>query len=286
MCRTWSPRASVAWFVFSAAVFAWAGGANAGPLTLIVDRATRDAFLENANTEPQVIGGYQIDSKAGATTPEEGLLAPAGWRSINDYFVGNATEALAAFGSGVGSFAEIFSGPDGLFEGSLSGSVTFAPGFRFSIGKPVREFRDNDLVFQVLLDNGSVVNSDIRIIDSSKPWHNLNLAQDVDGNGRVTISDVLTLVDRINEVGSGVLPTPSAGDSPPPYYDVDNDSRLNGSDVLNVIDAIEAAPAPTLQAAANMQQARFAAVIPEPSGFGLCMVAAVLLLGAHQRRCN
>jgi len=73
-------------------------------------------------------------------------------------------------------------------------------------------------------------------------WHNLDLASDVDGNGRVEPLDVLTTINYINgHSGQTVLPPPPAGEHP--YYDVNDDGVCTAIDVLTVINWINSHPA-------------------------------------------
>ncbi|HEY2413639.1 MAG TPA: dockerin type I domain-containing protein [Pirellulaceae bacterium] len=77
---------------------------------------------------------------------------------------------------------------------------------------------------------------------SGSPWQNPMSCNDLDNDGTVSASDVLTAINAINAGGSGNLsgkataPTLSGGSSD--YVDANGDGDLSASDVLSVINAI------------------------------------------------
>ena len=71
-------------------------------------------------------------------------------------------------------------------------------------------------------------------------WQNPLRIRDVDGDGSVTVLDVLTGINRLN-AHSGALP-PRSAQSAEPFYDVDGDSTLSPLDVLLVINALNNGP--------------------------------------------
>jgi Ca2+-binding EF-hand superfamily protein len=79
---------------------------------------------------------------------------------------------------------------------------------------------------------------------SGSPWQNPMSCNDLDDDGTVTASDVLTAINAINAGGSGNLagkmtaPTLSGGSTN--YVDADGDGELTASDPLSVINAINA----------------------------------------------
>jgi glucose/arabinose dehydrogenase len=79
-------------------------------------------------------------------------------------------------------------------------------------------------------------------IDPEHPWHNAANANDVDASGAVFADDALSVINRINADGSGPLPEPGPGFSPPPFLDVTGDNYLAPDDALTVINFINANP--------------------------------------------
>jgi hypothetical protein len=66
-------------------------------------------------------------------------------------------------------------------------------------------------------------------------WHNRELAQDVDANGRVNSTDVLAVINTLLLDGARA---PAANELFAYHYDVTNDGRINTSDILAVINHI------------------------------------------------
>ena len=66
-------------------------------------------------------------------------------------------------------------------------------------------------------------------------WQAPHNELDISGDGVVSPLDALVGINRLNSVGSGVLPTPA---SPPPYYDANGDGEHSAIDVLLVINAL------------------------------------------------
>jgi hypothetical protein len=80
-------------------------------------------------------------------------------------------------------------------------------------------------------------------ISKAHPAHNEVQAFDVDSDGVVSASDVLTIINYINAHGTGAV-DPATGNTAP-YYDVDADGEIVASDVLAVINHINANPRAT-----------------------------------------
>ena len=66
-------------------------------------------------------------------------------------------------------------------------------------------------------------------------WQSPSRPLDVNDDGDVSPLDALVGINRINEVGSGALPTPA---TPPPYYDTNGDGEHSPLDILVVINAL------------------------------------------------
>jgi hypothetical protein len=69
-------------------------------------------------------------------------------------------------------------------------------------------------------------------------WQNPVNPFDVDGDGRLTSTDVIQLINRINSAGIGELPAPTGELGPPPFFDVNGDGQLSPIDVLQVINQV------------------------------------------------
>lgn len=70
-------------------------------------------------------------------------------------------------------------------------------------------------------------------------WTNPVLALDVDGNGRVTPLDALTIINYLNANPSAAT-LPLMPELPPPYYDANRDNACTPADVLAVINYLNA----------------------------------------------
>ncbi len=76
---------------------------------------------------------------------------------------------------------------------------------------------------------------------SQTPWKNPVLAPDINNDGIVTPSDVLTLVNQINSGFAGQLPLIPTDDTPlPAFWDPSGDNILSSVDVLTVITFLNA----------------------------------------------
>ena len=73
------------------------------------------------------------------------------------------------------------------------------------------------------------------------PWHNDEYRFDVNGDQTVTTSDVLAIVNRILNSGTGDLPVPPL-EPVTLYYDTTGDNRLTTSDLLAVVNGVLSAP--------------------------------------------
>ncbi|MAZ95574.1 MAG: peroxidase, partial [Planctomycetaceae bacterium] len=71
---------------------------------------------------------------------------------------------------------------------------------------------------------------------SANPWHNPQLAADVNGDGSVAAIDALQAINELNSGGARPLVF-AEGETPvlaPRFLDVNNDSNLTASDALQV----------------------------------------------------
>lgn len=75
---------------------------------------------------------------------------------------------------------------------------------------------------------------------SQKPWQNAMRPLDVDNSGTVQPLDALIIINRINAIGTQLLPPPVTNQSPPPYYDTNGDGSLAPLDGLRIINFLNA----------------------------------------------
>lgn len=78
--------------------------------------------------------------------------------------------------------------------------------------------------------------STLQVTDSNSRWHNAINPYDVDADNTISPLDVLVIINYLNLVGSGPVPT----GSPPPFLDVDSDNFISPLDVLVVINFLNA----------------------------------------------
>jgi VCBS repeat-containing protein len=72
----------------------------------------------------------------------------------------------------------------------------------------------------------------ITVRPAPSPWQNQSNALDVNASGFVEPIDALLVINRINRVGSGPVPSPA---TPPPFYDVDGNRFIAPADAILVI---------------------------------------------------
>jgi hypothetical protein len=89
----------------------------------------------------------------------------------------------------------------------------------------------------------TIVTFPVNVIPPVSPWHNTTQPLDVNGDGRVTPSDVIDVINHINEEGAGPLPpkAPSGGDATgeaPFFPDVNGDGRVTPIDILIIINEL------------------------------------------------
>ena len=78
----------------------------------------------------------------------------------------------------------------------------------------------------------------VKVNFNQNPWKNRSNALDVSGNGTVTPSDALQIIDRLNSTGGFAIPVNST--SRPSFLDVNGDNRVSGSDALAIINHLNA----------------------------------------------
>ena len=76
---------------------------------------------------------------------------------------------------------------------------------------------------------------------AASPWKNLVAPLDVNDDWYISPLDALLIINELNMNGSGKLPLPGGGQTPPPYLDVSGDGSLSPIDVLWIIDYLNGA---------------------------------------------
>jgi hypothetical protein len=149
-----------------------------------------------------------------------------------------------ADGTIVTSSVAIAQQPDnGSVSISQSGVITYTPALAFS---------GTDTFQYTVQDNVGGVSAPATVtvtVRPFRPWQNpadqvANGASgflDVSGDGFVSAIDVLLIINRINRFGSGPLPVPTPGNSPPPYFDTNGDGQSTPIDALLVINFLNSA---------------------------------------------
>lgn len=139
--------------------------------------------------------------------------------SLSVQFVGQPVGGAVAMGNGVITFEPT---PD--FQGEASFQYIVTDGFLMDI---------------------ATVRLNIRPLFR---WHNASIPEDVNGNGSVTGSDALAIINVINAIGTTPLESLfAAGLEPKEYLDVQADNILKPSDALAVINYINAGFQPLSQ---------------------------------------
>lgn len=126
---------------------------------------------------------------------------------------------------------------NGTLSVSPAGVVTYSPSLAFSGTDTFRYTVKDDI-------GGVSAPATVTItVTPFRPWQNpadhvangASGALDVSADGFVSAIDVLLIINRINTVGTGPLPSPTPGNSPPPYYDVNGDGQITPIDALLLI---------------------------------------------------
>ena len=145
-----------------------------------------------------------------------------------------------------------------------SANVTFPNTVSIAAGQASAEFeirsKDNSVInadrnvrFEAALEGFASSSADLKIVDdeSLKPWHNPANRLDVNGDGVVSPTDALLIINHLNKVGTGRLSLPWTGR----FVDVNGDDSVSPVDALQVINFLNTkASAEGEEAAAADQQ--------------------------------
>lgn len=77
-------------------------------------------------------------------------------------------------------------------------------------------------------------------METQKPWMNASNPLDVNADGFVQPLDVLLVVNKINQDGSGLLPAPTGTELPGTLFDSSGDNSVSPLDVLQIVNFINA----------------------------------------------
>ncbi|MFL2869380.1 MAG: Ig-like domain-containing protein [Pirellulaceae bacterium] len=97
------------------------------------------------------------------------------------------------------------------------------------------QFQDDDG------DWSNVATVSIDVIDDPYPWQNKANPLDVNWDGEVSPIDALLIITYMNDhPGNPTLPTPTPGNSPPPFLDPNGDNSVDPIDALMIINYLNA----------------------------------------------
>ncbi|MCU0979555.1 MAG: dockerin type I domain-containing protein [Pirellulaceae bacterium] len=174
-------------------------------IAIVSETGTTDSFSIVLTAQPEsnvTLAVNSSDTGEATASPATLVFTPGGW---------NLPQTVTITGA-----------DDSLRDGDQASLVTVA----------VEAGQSDDHFGDVLAQTVSVTTT-----DDDQGWQNPDNPFDVSGNGSVDATDVLLLVNHVNQT-SGSPTLPSSPLSPPPYYDVNNDGRCTAFDVLLVINFI------------------------------------------------
>jgi len=127
----------------------------------------------------------------------------------------------------------------------------------------------------------------LSIMNAPAPWQNQVEQFDVNNDGTAAASDVLVLINELNDRGARPLPhfppTGSPNQKAPPFFDVNGDETLSALDVLTLVNHLNDPQQSTSLALAPLN---FVAgtPVPEPATWVLAVGGAIGMLAAKYRR--
>jgi hypothetical protein len=128
-------------------------------------------------------------------------------------------------------------------SGPSNGSVVVDPVTGVTTYTPLGSFSGTDVFTYTVKNNDGATSNAATVTVTVAPirhWQNpgtafLNNELDVNADGAITPLDVLVVVNQLNTGVDSLLPIPTAGFSPPPFYDVNGDGNLTSIDALVII---------------------------------------------------
>ncbi len=233
----------------------------------LIDRDTRALTFSNIGTGPGVILGYSFTSALGA-------LDPTGWTSIAVTYDADAPPSGGGTVDPDDNWTE-FTNPSSrndLSEAELAGGngASIAASQSIELGNVWIQNATEDVVLEVLMDNGSTVNVVPTYTGNGGSSFDLG---DLNRIGGVTIADWIILRDNFRSDMSGLSPAESyqLGDLD---YDGDNDAVDFGL-FQTAYNAVNGAGA--------LEQA--IASVPEPSTWMLLGLGFLIFLGHSRTKC-
>ncbi len=123
-------------------------------------------------------------------------------------------------------------------SGTIKGTAPVESIFTISLDPADASPTHDTLLFNHSEPVGASYESETIVIKQSA-WQNALHRMDVNADGFITPIDALIVINRLNVQGSGPLdPTPSAPNTPQPFYDVNGDGDLTPIDALIVINRL------------------------------------------------
>lgn len=131
----------------------------------------------------------------------------------------------------------------GLAGAALPSWLTFNASTRTLGGTPWNPHAGVYNLQVVASDNGTPKQSvsiplQVRVNLNATPWKNPSNSLDVSGNGTITPSDALLIINQLNSTGSILVPQDLL--SRPSFLDVNGDNRVSASDALAIINYLNA----------------------------------------------
>lgn len=198
-------------------------------------------FVENFAFTDSIgqLNSWSLDIKAAASgQPPDGNQPP----TANNDTISMTTGGPLTFGAGVLlandsdpdgdliSLIGVQSGSGGFAELNTDGTITFTP---------QQDFVGTAGFSYVISDGYTTATAQVTVnVEAQTLWHNRSLSFDVDADGQVTATDVVTVINTINAVGATSLLGLSGIFKPTIYLDVTADNYVGPDDVLAIINYI------------------------------------------------
>ena len=140
------------------------------------------------------------------------------------------------------------SDPDGSIDSSSvsiaqrarAGRVQVERDGRVQYTPPANRIGTDVFSYTVRDDAGALSNAATVTVEVRSAWQNASHPSDVNADGRLSPSDVLRVVNWLNEKGPQVLEQPPVALQPPPFVDVNGDGRLSARDALAAVICLNA----------------------------------------------
>lgn len=152
------------------------------------------------------------------------------WIDFNRNGTFDADERIIAGAAVVAGDNQFFvTTPAGVADGPVFARFRFSAQQNLGPTGPANSGEVEDYLIQVQADGGG---------GGDSGHTNIGNPEDVDGNGRVELFDVLILVNDLRQNGVRILPPVTNPPPPPPFLDVNGNGMVELNDVLRVIQRI------------------------------------------------